>query len=279
MKTFGYFCFQYLAFRRSKSISLGLVCAIALWLVASKAAWAQSSVQRDQQALTILTQTIAAGGGQQLLATIQDITETGTITYNFANPVTGNVTVESRGLHEFRIDADLPNGRRITVVNGEGGSVQEADRRNWPIYRQSAADLGSFTFPYLPLLAAMQEPSISIAYKGLVTRNGASAYDVRLQRVYSKQQDPEGNQGEREARDFYIDSNTFLIASVSDTIHFGGPRDKGISHEVIYSNYKAENGIMVPMTIQDNVQNALGFALTLSQVTVNSGLTDSNFAW
>jgi len=278
--TFRRFLARYLSLGYFRVISWGLLGVMCLWFLAPKVAYAQDSVQRDQQALTLIAQVIATGGGQDLLTSIQDLTETGTVTYNFAEPVTGNVTVRSRGLHQFRIDADLPQGRRTTVVNGESGSLMQADGQRWPIHRQSAAGLGSLTLPYLPLIDAMQDSSVSIVYGGLTTHNGASAYDIRLQRVYTKQQDPSGNRGAREAREFYIDPKTLLVSAVSDRIHFGvDSNDEGVPHEILYSNYQSENGIIVPLTIMETVRGVTGFTMNLNQVTVNSGLDGSEFAW
>jgi outer membrane lipoprotein-sorting protein len=264
---------------RIRTNRLRLLCAACLPLLASNAAHAQYPVERDQQALTIVTQTIACAGGPELLTSIQDVTETGTVTYYWADQVAGTVTVKSRGLHEFRIDADIPSGTRTTVVSGDGGSLIEADGRNTPIYRQSANDLGSLPLPYLRLIGALQDSSTSIVYGGLVTHNGASAYDIRLQKVYTAQQDPNMNRGTREARDFYIDPETFLIGAVSDRIHFGGLSDEGIPHEILYSNYQSENGIIAPLTITETVRGVNGFTMMLSQVTFNSGLADTDFAW
>jgi len=253
--------------------------AIALWLFAPNTATAQNSVQRDPQALTVITQVIAAGGGQELLSSIQDLTETGAITYNWADTVSGNVTVKIRGLHQFRIDADLPKGTRTTVVSGEGGSVKQVSGWTLSISRQSANDLGSLTVPYLPLIAAMQDSSTSIAYVGPVTHDGTPAYDIRLMKVYSKEQDPTGSRGEQEERDFYINPQTFLVVAISDQIHFEGRDDKGIPHEDLYSNYQSENGIMVPLTIVETVSGVIGVTLNFNQVTFNSGLADSDFSW
>ena len=279
MKTFRFLLAQYLPLGYAGATLLGLLCSIGLWLLAPKTAFAQNPVQRDPQALTILAQTIKAGGGQELLLSILDFTETGTITYNWADSVSRDITVKSRGLHQFRIDVDLPKGTRTTVVNGESGSLKDEDGQTRPIYRQSANDLGSFTLPYLPLIAAMQDSTTSIVYEGLVTHNGASAYDIRFQRVYTKRQDPHGNRGEREARDFYIDPKTLLITAIFDRIHFAnGQHDAGVSHEVLYSNYQHENGITAPQTIVETVQDVTGFTMKLSQVTFNAGLADSDFA-
>ena len=240
---------------------------------------AQTAVQRDQQALTILSQTIAVGGGQQLLTSIQDLTETGTITYGWGDQPMVDVTVKGRGLHQFKIEADLSKGKRSSVVSGGGGWLKEADGRNWPIYHQSAADLESLTLPYLPLIAAIGDSSTSIVYGGIVTHANAPAYDIRLQRNHTKEQDPSGNLGTREARDFFIDPKTLLVVAISDRIYFGGPTDDGVPHEILYSNYQPESGIMAPLTIAETVRDATGYTMTLSQVTFNSGLADSDFTW
>lgn len=280
MKRRERFITPFLPFERSKVLSVGLTCAMAFWLLAPKMAMAQDSVQRDPQAIAILAQTITAGGGQELLASIQDFTETGTVTYNWAKEsVTGNVTVKSRGLHRFRIDADLPKGTRTTVVSGEGGSLKLVNGRTLPISRQSANDLGSLTLPYVPLIAAIKDTSTSIVNLGLVTHAGNPEYDIRLTKVYTKSQDPTGTRGEREERDFYIDPQTSLVVAIADRIHFGGQGDKGTPHEDLYSNYQTESGIMVPLTVVETVHGVNGLTMKLNQITFNSGLGDSDFSW
>lgn len=277
MKTFRFFRTQYLPLEGAKATSLGLFCAIALWFLTLRAVLSQNSVQRDQEALTILTQTIAAGGGQELLASIRDLTETGTVTYNFADPVTGKVTVKSRGLHQFRIDADLDGGKRSTVVNGDGGSLKEADGRNWPIYRQSATDIESLTLPYLALIAAIQDASTRIIYSGLTTHNGTSVYDIRIEKVRTFEQKSVSTQGTREGHDIYIDPQSYLIMAVSDQVRFSGGGDQGVAHEILYSSYQAENGIPMPLAVSERVRGVTTLIMQLDQVTFNSGLTDSDF--
>ena len=264
---------------RVNANSLGPFWTICLWLFASTSMSAQTSAQHDQQALKIIEQTVVAGGGQELITSVQDFTETGTVTYGWGDQPTGNVTVKGRGLHQFKIEADLSAGKLTTVVARDGGLLTEMNGWTRPILRQSANDIGSLTLPLLSLIAAIQDSSASIVYGGLVAHDGASAYDIRLQEVYTQQQDPGGNRGVREARDFYIDPKTFLITAISDRVYFGGPSDTGVSHENLFSNYQPENGIMMPLTVVETVQGETGFTMTFSQVTFNSGLADSDFAW
>ncbi len=243
-------------------------------------AFGQGAAQRDQQALTIIAQTIAAGGGQDRLNSIQDFTETGTVTYYLDPEVSGTATIKSRGLRQFRMDAELPGGQRSTIVNGRGGSLIDADGRFLPIHSQSAADLGSFAFPYIALIAAVHESSISAMFVGLVKHNGASVYDVRIQKTYpATQDDPERLRGIREGRDFFIDPNTFLVTSIWDVIQTGASPSEGPPHEIVYSNYQQENGILMPLTVSETVRGVTGFTIQIGQVTFNSNLRDDDFRW
>lgn len=264
--------------RAVETLSIGLLLAV---FAPSPRISAQTSVERDQQALTIIAETVSAAGGPTVLMAVQDFTETGTVTYTWTGSVTGNITVKGLGLSQFRMDATLSEGRRSIVASGGSGVLTDATGAVWPVPHQSAADLGSMTLPYLPLIAAFQDSSSSIVYGGLVTQNGATAYDIRIQKVYTTQQDSTGSRGAREARDFYIDPNSFLVVAISDQIHLATPgvADNGIPHEILYSNYQPESGIMMPLEISETVSGAIGFTVQLTQVSFNSGLTVSDFSW
>ena len=283
MKAFSGFFVQALAQKGLNTPILRLLCTVCLLFFVPQTALAQHTVQRDQEALTIISQTIAAGGGQELLASIHDFTETGAITYNWDEQVTGRVTVKSRKLDQFRIDTELAEGKRTAVINGEAGLLTEANGRTFTIHRQGARDFWSLTLPYLPLIAGMRDSSTSIIYGGTVTHNGASVYDVRLIKVYTAGQDPTGKRGNREARDFFIDPRTFFVVAISDQIQYAQPLDESLphefSHEILYSNYQSENGISTPLTIEETVRDVTRFTINLSQVTFNSGMADAEFSW
>lgn len=263
---------------RASSPMCGLLCVICAGVSTLSRVVAQTAVQRDQQALIVIAQTIAAGGGQDLLRSIQDLTETGNVTYYWSEPVTATVTIKSRGLQQFRTDTVLSEGQRSTIVNGGGGSQIEVDGTIRTISGQSASDLGCLTFPYPPLIAAMQDSSTNVIYVGLVAHNGTSAYDVRIQKTYSLNQDPQGTRGAREARDFYIDSNALVVVAISDQFH-SGTNDQGLAHEIDYSNYQPENGVMMPLQIAESANGAPGSLITIGQVVFNSGLNDADFTW
>jgi hypothetical protein len=66
---------------------------------------------------------------------------------------------------------------------------------------------------------------------------------------------------------------------ITDRFHLGGQNDAGTLHEIAYSNYQPENGVMTPLTITESVRGVTGFTMTLNQVTFNSGLVASDFTW
>ena len=61
------------------SVFMGLACLTGLCIFAPSTKLAQSPAQRDQQARAIIMQTILVGRGSDLLASIQDLTETANV--------------------------------------------------------------------------------------------------------------------------------------------------------------------------------------------------------
>jgi len=258
-------------------VLLGLLAAGCSLAPIPSTASAQTAAPRDPQALTILTQVISAGGGPAALTAVQDFTETGTVNYPSDGGDTGSVTVKGRGLSQFRMDAAISEGQRSILVNGNSSLLTDPTGGILPIPSQSAADLGGMMVPYLPLISAITDSSVSIVYAGPVVVNGATDYDIRFQRVYTAQQDATGTLGAREARDVYIDSNTYLITGIADQIYYGSGSGQSIAHEILYSNYQPEGGIAMPLTVSETVNGTTGFTMQLSQISFNSGLTDSDF--
>jgi hypothetical protein len=235
--------------------------------------------QRDQEALLILSGTIGAAGGVEQLTTIRDLTETGTVTYYWSKEVTGNVTVKSQGHDRLKIDADLPTGKQITVIGSNGGTIIEPNGSRIPINGQSITDLGNLTMPSLALLEAMRDSSVGLVYAGMVTHNGSQVYDVRVMPSFPQAQDLKGKRSTDEARDFYIDTKTLLVTSITDSFHLGGRKDTALLHELSYSNYQLQNGVMAPLAITESVSGNPGLTMTLTQVSFNPGLAPADFSW
>ena len=231
---------------------------------------------RDTQALEILNQTISAAGGAASLSAVQDFSASGTITYYWDSPVSGNATVQGRGPGQFRIDATLQDGIRTVIANNGTGSVTGTDGSVTVIPYAAAINLGSMTFPYSSLVAAVQTSSFKITYVGLVDHQGSQLHDVRVQKTYPSNDDPTGSQSALSVRDYLIDPNSFLIVSVLNIVD-QGTDGNSISREVVFANYQTVNGLAVPFQITEKIHDQTMVLLQLTQINFNTGLTDASF--
>ena len=261
---------------RNHRICVLVIALMTATLTSPYNMWSQQTPQRDTQALTILNQAVAAGGGAALLGPIQDFTGTGTIAYYWSSQVTGSATVKGRGQGQFRIDATLSAGVRTVIANNGAGSITETDGSVELIPYQGAVNLGSMTFPYPLLLNAIQDTSKTIVYVGLTSHLGSQLYDIRIQNTYSAATDPSGLQARQSARDFYIDPNTLLVSSIADVINPAAD-GSGIPHEVVFANYQTVNGVVAPLWITESVRDQSLMTLQLTQINFNTGLTNADF--
>jgi hypothetical protein len=259
---------------------MGVLCSVCLVLpifAQQTSTSAAQSVQRDPQALLILSQALNAAGGVQAISAIQDFTANGTITYYWDDAVSGSATVEGRGQGQFRIDATLPDGVRRIVANNGTGSVTESDGSVRSMPHEVASALGSMTFPYSTLLAAVGDPSVTIAYVGIVDHNGSEVHQIRVQRTYPNKAHANGQQTALTVRDIFIDPNSFVVVSVLNMVSSGGDSE-GIPREVLFANYQVAGGVAVPFQITEKVRDQSLCALQLTQIVFNTGLTDQTFS-
>jgi hypothetical protein len=236
------------------------------------------AVQRDPQAITIITKALNAAGGIGTLAAIQDFTASGTVSYNWGeSPVQGNVTVKGRGLAQFRLDATLPEGAHSWVMNNGTALEKHHDGTVTPLPFTLTLRPANSTFPFFRLLAVLQDTSWSISSVGTVEYDGQQAYSIGLQRTYTDGTDPTGFKSTATKSDFIIDPNTFLVLSIQDKAYRkdGGPGDA--PHEMQFSAYKSFNGILVPSSVTELIGGQQTATIQLNQITFNSGLTDTDF--
>ncbi len=238
-----------------------------------------TTVQRDQQALTVLTQVLKAAGGQAALETIQDITGSGNITYYWAGEeVQGTVTVKGRGIGQFRLDATLSNGVRSWAVDNGTGFEKETDGTVKQIPHHNTVNFGNLTFPLSFIAAVAQDTSTNITYVGLETKESSQVHHVRMQKAFASTADPSGILSKLTIRDFFIDSTTFQVVSTLDMVHPADASTIDYPREMRFSDYRNVNGVLVPFAIVEVATGQRTYSIQLNQVTFNSGLQDSDFS-
>jgi hypothetical protein len=237
---------------------------------------------QDPQAVSVLNQALTVGGGITAIKALADYTGSGNITYHWDQDVQGNVTAQGLGFDDFRLDANLPSGRRSwTIHNGQtalraengniskfppDGLVPSSDAFPY----QTPLFPSSLVFPYQQLVAILNSPQFSIFYRGITQLDGRSAHDVQVQLALAPGQvdDP---MSEYHTKDLFIDTSTFQLLMTQDSV------PKHVIHQVLYSAYTAVNGVLVPFSISEELEGQHTWDIQLTQIHFNSGLQDSGF--
>jgi hypothetical protein len=239
---------------------------------------AQQGAPRDPQALTILAQAVAAGGGPAAISSVKDFTAQGTITYYWAGKeVTGSATVRGRGAADFRLDANLPSGTRSWATSGGSASIREASGKVRPIPYHNAVNLGALSLPYLKIVTALSDASISIIYKGAVQFEGKPAHLIRAQQIFPAKADPTGDLSKLNTLDIVVDASSGLLLATVDQAHPEYNSTLGVPHEIRFGDYGPVNGVAVPHTITELVGGQKTWTFQLTSINFNSGLTDTDF--
>ena len=246
---------------------------------------AQPKVTTDPQAVTILQQALSVAGGTAVISAIKDYTGSGSLVFHQSQDeaVQGTVIVTGRWLDQFRMDENLPSGRRSFTFNQghiarkhEDGTVSQfppqgkipsSDAFPWqtPMFADSTA------FPYLQLITALNNAEFSIIYRGLLTINGKSAHDVEIRQLPPNAQGSDGFFTKYHTIDLFIDSVNFQILMAQTML----PKD--VVHQISYSNYTPVSNVLVPFSITEEMGGQRLRDIQLSQITFNTGLQDSNF--
>ncbi len=237
-----------------------------------------TAVQRDAQALSILTQVIAASGGSVALSSVQDFTNSGTITYDWAGAeVSATVTLRGRGTQEFRFDANLPDGTKSWIVSYGQGSLQEPSGQRSSIPFSNSWNLGNLSAPQLALLAALNDSSISVVQIGQPTFGNKQVYDLRLQKSFAATDDPTGQLSKWTAKDYFIDPGTLTIVATQDTEYSNDAPRHSFKHQLAFADYRSVNGVLLPFAIAETIEGQQTWSIQLSSITLNTGLGDSTF--
>lgn len=240
---------------------------------------AQQAVQRDAQALTVLSQYVQASGGLQTVTATQDYTESGNVTFNWAGKqVQGTVVTKGRGATQFRMDSQTAEGNETWLVDGLSGTVVTVDGRTHNLAPYNLKNAGSLTLPVIRIAAALSNPTTSIRYMGQVTENSHLAYQIRLTPPVEKGLAVISRLDGPGIIDLFLDSTTYQLIAEVETFHGDRNVTQTYSEEIDFSNYQATNGVLVPLTVMEKVSGQQTWSITLGNVTFNTGLSDADFA-
>lgn len=234
--------------------------------------------QRDPQALAILQRAIAASGLPVNPTSSFDFSASGTMTYfEHQTQVSGSTTVLGRGAWQFRLDAQLPQGKRSIIVSGPRSTIEDPEGHVENVTHLRVGNLGILTFPYLGMAQAIDDPTAYIAYVGMSSIAGRPTDEVHVLRSLPYNLDDTHIRFRPVGTDYFIDDQSGLVLRVADTTHAVEISWKDYPHELDFGDYRNTNGINFPMQVSEKLYGQSVWNLQLSSARFNVGLSTSDF--
>jgi hypothetical protein len=237
-----------------------------------------TAVQRDPQAIALLSQALTASGSATLTASLHDFTASGSITYFWAgSQVQGTATIRALGITSFRVDATLPEGVRSWVTTQDQGSIRETNGQVSPILWHNTIHLGALTLPQWKIANVLNDWTLSVQYSGTDSFSGHQVAVIRVQKPTDASTDPGGIFSHLSAMDFLIDVATYQVIGVRDALHPLRDSMQDIRHEIAFADFRVVNGSLVPFSITETIAGQETWSLRLDVITFNTGLTNADF--
>jgi hypothetical protein len=253
---------------RFRFLDFMFLLTIPAWPQQVQTSEAPASAPKDPQAVAVLNQALTVGGGLSAIATIDDYTATGSVTYYLPDEGSGPVTVRESGLAQLRMDAQLPGGTRSEAMYD--GEIRISERgvtsTSWdppPFYP------GRIVVPTAFMAAASRGPQFSLTYNGTAVIDGQVAFDIEVQLVVPAPETIRYREGL--VMHLFVDMNTLQVVMMQDVDRRNQIR------QVRYSDYRTVNGAQVPFAISEQIASHQTWAMKLSQINFNTGLQDSDF--
>jgi len=257
--------------------SSAALCSLLALLLFASSALCQETPQRDASALSLLSQALTAAGGSAI-ANVTDFTANGSITYSWGDPVQGTATIKSRGLTQFRLDSQVPDGTWSFIVSNGAGVLNLPNGTSSSVPYQGTLNAGSLTMPIILISAAVGDTSVTVIDDGLVPLGSGQARQITVQQNLSTTSDPNGLLSKTTKRDYFFDPSSFLLLQVQDTVYpFNDAVNGGVQRIIGMSNYQASNGVTVPFSISVSLDGQTLWSIQLTSINFNTGLSDSDF--
>jgi hypothetical protein len=181
-----------------------------------------------------------------------------------------------------RIDLNLSSGPRSEIYNSSGGypagTWSGPDGVSHAISLHNLLTDPAWFFPAFPITHGLSS-GYGATYVGHETREGQAVEHLTIFQA-SGVQSPAGvpAMAHLSQMDFFIDSTTFLPASVTFNVHPDNNELLDIPIEVRFSDYRSVTGVQVPFHVEKYLNNSLILDLQFQNVTLNTGLTASSFS-
>jgi hypothetical protein len=176
-----------------------------------------------------------------------------------------------------RTELQRPDGTHLRIVNNGIGALQNPNGKVRPEFSNNTVAERVEHIPALSILSEWQSPYIEVRFLRSDTVNDAPVQVIAVSFIPTS--DPQWVSFYRSTTQtlFYIDQSTNLISKI-EYQNFA-QNDSNVSEkvEVFFSDYRPVSGVLVPFAQSAYADGRLQSKLTLTSVTFNAGLADSEF--
>lgn len=246
-----------------------LLCA---FLTMVTVGFGQSTVSVTPTSASIVAQEIAALCPQ---GPITDVLMNGTASWTMGSDnETGQVVLKARAKGESRIDLVLGNGTRSEIRIGDplSPTFETLAGGQWTTRAAHNSWVESnWFFPALSALVVGPRNNFDLSpvsaspriYSQFQIANQKPAITSQIQALSTVLYD--------------IDPSSHLPIALHLFVHPEEDLSVNIPVDVQFSDYRVVNGVQVPFRIQRYLDGSLQLDITISSVTINPGLSDSDF--
>ena len=262
--------------RQSKVSRCAYVCLVALSAFVVTAASAQTNVSTDTARFALLNSLALISGTSQ---PIVDVTMNGTIARSAGDSSdTVVATLTGKGTGASRIDSPLSavvHSETSARINGlpicEWTDAKGASH----LSPSSNCAVAVWFFPQLSPLASVQDSTTQVLFVGHEKRGTEPVDHYTIIQNFSATSSKAAIQSQVEV---YLDSATQIPVALAFQTHPDNDLKTNLAMEVRFSDYRSVNGVLVPFRVTKALNGATVFDFTATDVTFNSGVSDSQFA-
>jgi hypothetical protein len=255
--------------RFAVGMSLALL-AISSGLAQTPTATPASVSPLNTLAASLLTQSLNAMGA----SVPSDSEATGSVrVVAGSDDESGTIRIRTRGLDQSSEDVTLPKGS-TSIVYSRGMAKEGGATRPGPLELACSSQSGEFSLAILSAVAA--DPETTLEYVGRETLNGVTVEHIRFWKTFAARSDLQ-QLVDFSRKDLWLDSTTALPVKLSFLRRRGGGDVPAIPLDIYYGDYRNVQGVLYPFSISESFNGTPWAQITIGNVALNIGLTDSDF--
>jgi hypothetical protein len=228
-----------------------------------------TAVQRDTQAITLIAQSLSTMGA---LASPSRMTlAQGTATY--PDGTTMPVSMKTMGNNCVRHDLGTND---FTFVSNAGSGFLILNGQKQKLHHWITAYKRPEHLPSLSLMSDYQSPNLQVQYIGLESLNSSPAHHLRLSMLPTNNIPPEIQDMMSEFH-VWIDQSSLLVVKSRHFDFSPEAIQNRTPVDIAYSDYRAQDGAVVPFHLVRFVANQKQCEVTFSSISLVATVSASDF--